>query len=58
MGTVKLYDILKVKNTLVKSVCYVLECTICRLGKSVSHADNINVKLRKAHADKRRMNQA
>jgi len=55
---VKLYDILKVKNTLIKSVCCVLECTICRLGKSVSHADNIKVKLRKAREDNRRMNQA
>jgi hypothetical protein len=55
---VKLYDILKVKNTLVKYVCYVPECTVCRLGKSVSHADNIKMKLRKACEDKRRMNQA
>jgi len=29
----KLCDVLKVKNTLVKSVYYIMECTICSLVK-------------------------
>jgi hypothetical protein len=57
-NTVKLYDILKLKNALVQFVYYVTECTICRLVKSRTQADNINVNLRKTPEGKRRTNQS